>query len=270
LITGLLLWSLVSILQEPSSVITHLDIPYAGPSGDPVHQVLDVFAPPGADGLPVMFFIHGGAFHMSDKSDAEYYPETGPRFAGEGWVAVLPNYRLSPAVRYPEHAQDVAAALRWTFENISRFGGDPGNVFVAGHSAGGFLAAAVVLDGSFLQEIDGDTGGVRGVIPICGQFEVIDEGRQGTFGADPDRWPGFSPLNHIRAAAPPFLILEAVRDDWWAPGQAEVFHDRLLAAGGESEFHELDHDHFTIIRQLGLPGDPTMEIIGAFVRRNRR
>jgi acetyl esterase/lipase len=177
---------------------------------------------------------------------------------------------LSPSVRYPEHARDIAAALRWTIENIERYGGDPGNVFVSGHSAGGFLAAAVVLDESFLKEIGSDADGVRGVIPICGQFEVVDEGRQETFGSDPDRWPGFSPLNHTRADPPPFLILEAVRDDWWAPGQAEVFHERLGGAGGESVFHELDHDHFTIIRQLGLPGDPTMEIIGNFIRRYRR
>ncbi|MFC1530350.1 alpha/beta hydrolase [Gemmatimonadota bacterium] len=265
-----LLITFITILQEPSAVMTHLDIPYAGPDSDPVHQVLDVFAPPDASDLPVVFFIHGGAFHMSDKSDAEYYPETGFRFAVEGWVTVLPNYRLSPAVQYPEHARDIAAALRWTIEHIDRYGGDPGNVFVSGHSAGGFLAAAVVLDESFLRDIGGNTDGVRGVIPICGQFEVVDEGRQETFGTAPDRWPGFSPLNHIRADAPPFLILEAVRDDWWAPGQAEVFHDRLKGAGGVSAFHDLDHDHFTIIRELGLPGDPTMEIIGDFIRRFRR
>ena len=140
-------------------------------------------------------------------------------------------------------------------------------MFVSGHSAGGFLAAAVVLDTSSLDELGSDAMGVRGVIPICGQFEVIDEGRQETFGNDPDRWPDFSPLNHIRTDAPPFLILEAVRDDWWAPGQAEVFHEQLGKSGIESTFHELDHDHFTIITDLGQPGDPTMLLIGSFVNK---
>jgi len=267
-----MLLAIVVMLQEPTVVTIHLDLPYAGPESDPVHQVLDVFTPQGATdagNLPVMFFIHGGAFYMSDKSDAEYYPETGPRFARAGWVTVLPNYRLSPGVRYPAHVEDIAAALCWTFEHIDEYGGDPGKVFVSGHSAGGFLAAAVVLDESWLERLGSSAGVVRGVIPICGQFVVIDEGRQATFGTDSSLWPGFSPLNHVSADAPPFLVLEAVRDDWWAPGQAEAFHERIERVEGESEFHELDHDHFTIIRQLGLPGDPTMKIIGDFIRRYR-
>ncbi|MFC1499947.1 alpha/beta hydrolase [Candidatus Zixiibacteriota bacterium] len=244
----------------------HLDIAYAGPTSDPVYQALDVFTPPAARDLPVMFFIHGGAFHMSDKSDAQYYPETGPRFAREGWVSVLPNYRLSPSVTYPDHVRDIAAALSWTLENIEKYGGDPGNVFVSGHSAGGFLAAAVVLDDALLIDTGSNAETIRGVIPICGQFEVVDEGREETFGIDSAMWPGFSPLNHIREGAPAFLILEAVRDDWWAPGQAEVFHERLSRSGVMSEFHELDHDHFTIITRLGQPDDPTMELINAFAR----
>jgi len=173
-------------------VTTHLNIPYAGPESDRVHQVLDVFSPPDAGDhgdLPVMFFIHGGAFHMSDKSDAEYYPETGARFAREGWVTVLPNYRLSPAVRYPAHVEDIAAALCWTFEHIDEYGGDPGRVFISGHSAGGFLAAAVVLDESYLREVGSDIDGVRGVIPICGQFEVSMKGDRRPSGPIPSGGP---------------------------------------------------------------------------------
>ena len=112
MITSTLLFMLASFFQESPAMTAHLDIPYAGPESDPVCQVLDVFTPPGDRNLPVMFFIHGGAFHMSDKQDARYYPETGPRFAEQGWVAVLPNYRLSPSVTYPDHVRDIATALR--------------------------------------------------------------------------------------------------------------------------------------------------------------
>ena len=267
LMAGLSASRTIASAQEGIVVESVLDIPYAGESSDRRFQVLDVHHPAGAEGLPVVFFIHGGAFHMSDKRDEQYYPQTGERLAREGWVAVLPNYRLSPQVRYPEHARDIAAALVWTFDNIADYGGDPAEVFVTGHSAGGCLAAAVALDRALLGELGKSPDAIRGVIPLCGQFQVIDEGREETFGPDPVRWPGFSPLSHVRGDAPPFLIVEAVRDDWWAPGQAEVFRDALLDAGVRTEFQELDHDHFTIITDMGSEEDPVMGLYRAFMGR---
>jgi acetyl esterase/lipase len=254
--------------QMRGRVRSHFDIPYAGPESDPKYQVLDVHIPERFEGLPVIFFIHGGAFHMSDKRDERYYPETGERLARAGFVAVLPNYRLTPAVRYPAHAEDIAAALAWTLDHIAEYGGDPARIFLSGHSAGGFLAAAVTLDRRFLDRHDKATAAIRGVIPICGQFEVVDSGRQDTFGGDDGRWSSFSPLTHVRDDAPPFLILEAVRDDWWAPGQAEVFRRSLLELKVIVEFHELDHDHFTIITQIGMEQDPVLGLIRAFVERS--
>jgi acetyl esterase/lipase len=233
-----------------------------------MYQVLDVHAPEGAEGRPVMIFIHGGAFHMSDKRDERYYPETGERLARAGFVAVLPNYRLTPTVRYPAHAEDIAAAVAWTMDHIAEYGGDPTRIFIAGHSAGGFLAAAVSLDRRFLERHDRTPDAIRGVIPICGQFEVVDSGRQDTFGVDDGRWPSFSPRSYVRADAPPFLILEAVRDDWWAPGQAEDFRQSLLELNVTAEFHELDHDHFTIITQIGMERDPVVGLIRTFVERS--
>jgi len=256
--------------DEGMQVESWRDIPYLGADSDATYQVLDVFAPADAEGAPVMVFIHGGAFHMSDKADGRYYPETGQRLARAGYVAVLPNYRLSPRTTYPGHARDVAGAVAWTFRRIAEYGGDPSRVFLSGHSAGGFLAAAVALDRELLAAHGAEADALRGVIPICGQYQVVDAGRQGTFGEDSSAWARFGPLSLIRPDAPPFLILEAAGDDWWAPGQAEVFADALEIARVPFLFRELEHDHYTIITELGTEGDETLTLIREFTDRMLR
>ncbi|MFO7768073.1 MAG: alpha/beta hydrolase [bacterium] len=255
---------------EGMEVKSRKDIPYLETAADSVRQVLDVFAPEGVEGAPVMVFVHGGAFHMSDKADGRYYPETGERLARAGFVAVLPNYRLTPETYYPGHAEDVAGAVAWTFRHIAGYGGDPSKVFLSGHSAGGLLAAAVALDRDLLADHGTEADALRGVIPICGQFQIIGPGRQGTFGEDSSAWSRFSPLSLIRPDAPPFLVLEASGDDWWAPGQAEVFADALEIARVPFMFRELEHDHYSIITGLGTEGDPTLGLIRDFTERMLR
>jgi len=258
------------VSEMTAPIRTHLDIPYLGQASDDTFQILDIYTPasaPAEANLPVLFFIHGGAFWMSDKRDPDYYPERIYRaLAAEGLVVVAPNYRLTPAVRYPAHAEDTAAALAWTIDHVAGYGGDPDRILVSGHSAGGFLAAAIVLDTRFLAAHGTTASGIRGVIPICGQFDVVDSGRQDTFGTDRALWPGYSPLNHVRSDAPPFTIIEAAGDDWWAPGQAEIFHEALRRAGVTSIFYELDDDHFTVIRDIGRESDDLTPLIRNFIR----
>lgn len=110
-----------------------LDIPY----GDEPGETLDVFPAP-HDGAPVLVFIHGGYWRALDKKDQSF---VGPAFTRDGACVVLPNYDLCPAVTVPHIVLQVARAVAWTWHNIARFGGDRRRIVVAGHSAGGQLAA---------------------------------------------------------------------------------------------------------------------------------
>ncbi|HZT82635.1 MAG TPA: alpha/beta hydrolase [Gemmataceae bacterium] len=154
-------------------VEAHRDLPYyGGKDADEVRHKLDVFAPKGGQGLPVVFFLHGGAWIAGSKDFPGFYTRVGPFFARHGVVAVLPNYRLSPAVKHPEHVRDAARALAWTVKHVADYGGDPRKIIVAGHSAGGHLAALLATDPSYLQAEGLKPSAIRGVMALSGVYTI--------------------------------------------------------------------------------------------------
>lgn len=117
---------------------SRLDLTY----GDGPEETLDVFpAAAGRAAAPVLVFIHGGWWRSLDKADHSFI---APAFAQAGAMVVVPNYALCPAVSIEAIAMQMVAALAWTFRNAALHGGDPKRIVVAGHSAGGHLAAMLM------------------------------------------------------------------------------------------------------------------------------
>lgn len=117
-----------------------LDLRYGhGPS-----EQLDVFPalqPAGAGSAPVLFFIHGGYWRSLDKADHSFI---APAFQRLGVCVVVANYALCPAVTIPDITLQMVEALAWTHRHIGAHGGDATRITVAGHSAGGHLAAMML------------------------------------------------------------------------------------------------------------------------------
>ena len=113
-----------------------LDVRYGG--GPNEH--LDIF-PANQPGAPVLVFIHGGYWRAFDKRDHSF---VAPAFTREGACVVVPNYALCPAVTIPEITMQLVRAVAWTWRNVAFHGGDPNRITVAGHSAGGHLAAMML------------------------------------------------------------------------------------------------------------------------------
>ena len=142
---------------------------------------VNVWTPAGAVGtnakLPVMFWIHGGAYNTGSGITAS---TDGDAWARKGVIVVTINYRLNilgflchPALTAEEGRSgnygiyDQVAALKWTYENIAQFGGDPDNITIAGQSAGGmsvknlvisplakpYVAKAIIQSGGGLDEM---------------------------------------------------------------------------------------------------------------------
>ncbi|QDU18353.1 alpha/beta hydrolase [Urbifossiella limnaea] len=255
--------------------------PYAAPAHE--RQVLDVYAPKGAKGLPVVFWIHGGGWQAGDKSDVQLKPTW---FMEKGYVFVSTNYRLLPAVDMGTIVRDVAKAARWVREHIAEHGGDPDRLYVMGHSAGAQLAALLCTDERYLRAEGVPLTAIKGCVPVDGDtfdipaiIEVAETrwrvhglpasklGHREKFGNDPAKHKDFSAVTHAAKAKgiPPFLVLHvAEHPDTTAQAR------RLAAALTAAEvpvtvFGGRDTTHGRINADLGKPDDPATKALADFL-----
>ena len=196
---------------------------------DPAQRI-DVIAPETPGPHPVLVFIHGGGWHSGAPGE---YAFIGRHFARAGYVVVLPGYRLGEAGRYPHMLEDSAAALAWVQVNAARLGGDPQRVFVMGHSAGAYNAVMLALDGQWLARAGVAPGFIKGVVGLSGPYDFYpftSDSARNAFGhvADPRIT---QPINHVRAPAPPMLLLTGDADETVKMRNSKVLAEALTTAG---------------------------------------
>ena len=196
---------------------------------DPAQRI-DVIAPETPGPHPVLVFIHGGGWHSGAPGE---YAFIGRHFARAGYVVVLPGYRLGEAGRYPHMLEDSAAALAWVQGNAARLGGDPQRVFVMGHSAGAYNAVMLALDGQWLERAGVAPGFIKGVVGLSGPYDFYpftSDSARNAFAhvADPRIT---QPINHVRAPAPPMLLLTGDADETVKMRNSKVLAEALTAAG---------------------------------------
>jgi pimeloyl-ACP methyl ester carboxylesterase len=189
--------------------ITYTD----GKPEDADKHKLDIYRPAEPKVAPVLMFVHGGYWRQGDRA---LYTFVGNRFAKAGYVVVIPSYRLMPASPHPAQIEDVAAAFAWTHEYISKYGGDPNKIIVAGHSAGGHLASLLALDPKWLQRFKLPTSAIRAVVSLSGVYDVT---HVAGFGDEAARTAA-SPVHYVRGDAPPFVIEYCQWDYPGLPAQA--------------------------------------------------
>lgn len=126
---------------------------------------------------PVVIFVHGGGWKRGDKKWwFDCYGNIGRSFAKEGFVSVVPNYRLAPIHKHPAQAHDIGLAIKWVYENIHIFGGNNQKIFLCGHSAGAHIVALLGLDCSILQSYNvphtKENSCIKGILGYCGPYDI--------------------------------------------------------------------------------------------------
>src|SRR5207237_10002694 len=160
---------------------------------------LDLYLPKDHKDFPVLLFVHGGAWTSGNKN---LYGPLGQRFASNGIGTVIINYRLSPAVQHPAHAQDVAKAFAWTHKNIGKHGGRADRIFLSGHSAGGHLVALLATDETYLKAHKLAISDIKGVLPLSGVYTILPSKlSERAFSKDLEACKDASPMTRQRQAA---------------------------------------------------------------------
>lgn len=246
----------------------HASIAY----GTSPRQTLDVYAPSapvpmGARQRPVIVFWYGGVWIRGAK---EQYRFVGAALANAGYVAVLPDYRLYPNVRFPRFVEDGALAVKWVHAHAAEFGGDPNAVFLMGHSAGAHLAATLALDPRYLRNVGGDPSWVRAWIGLSGpyaierQFPIVREIFPEAMGAA--RW---QPVSLVNGRSPAALLIHGTEDYLVHPRDTVELERRLRAAGVHVECRiYAGASHFDTVSALSVPlrfTAPSLADVRAFV-----
>jgi acetyl esterase/lipase len=236
------------------------DLAYAGTTDE--RQKLDLYLPQGKKDFPLVLFLHGGGFTKGDRKEAAQF---GEALAKQGIGVAAAGYRLFPDAKHPQQIQDAAKAFAWLKSNAEKYGWRAGAIFVAGHSAGGHLAALLGTDEQYLKAEKLALTDVRGVISLSGAYEV-PEARKDVFGDDAAR-KAASPLTHVKAGVPAFLLVYADKD---APGrdkQTKEFAAALIGVKGQVQVVEArDRDHGTLFSKI-TTGDSTGDSVVAFVQK---
>ncbi|TDP01650.1 alpha/beta hydrolase [Flavobacterium sp. 245] len=199
--------------------------------------ILDIYYPKNTKNFATIIWFHGGGLTGGSKE----IPED---LKNKGFAIIGVNYRLSPKVKAEKAIEDAAAAIAWTFNNIANYGGDASQIFVSGHSAGGYLALMTGLDKKWLQKEGIDANKIAGLIPFSGQcithFEIRREN------GIPEKQPTidtFAPLFHVRADAPPLLLITGDRElEMLGRYEENAYMARMMKLVGhtQTKLYELD------------------------------
>jgi len=259
------------------------------PGGGPA-QTLDLYSP-AARGFPTVIFIHGGSLRSGDDRSSAYYARVCEPFSGAGIGCATIDYRVAPAQKWPAMPEDVAAAIRWVHDSIGTRGGDPGRIFLFGHSSGCHLAATVATNTKYLAGVGLESADLAGIIPMGCILAPLDQtirranaegvgmdSLRALWSAHPDdRFASFDdrldsdPSRFVGDHVPPTLIVIAEQERFLPPimEQAAYFVGLLYEALRPADIVIVPGSHISSIADIAKPDDATFAAIVRFIQNPR-
>jgi acetyl esterase/lipase len=247
-----------------SHVDRHVNLAY----GAEPRQQLDVYEPQMAAKQPVVIFWYGGSWQKGNKSN---YRFVGNALAKLGFVAVLPDYRLYPQVKFPLFDEDGAQAVAWVEQHAQEFGGDPKRIVLMGHSAGGHTAAFLAFNHAFLERFGASSKDIVGLIGLSGPYVLVpdSDALRAAFAA-PFSDEDWQPIRFVDSQAPPALLLHGLSDREVLPRESIELRDALVRAHVRVEMHLFPHrghdDTLAPFALLARWRAPVVKEVAAFVR----
>ncbi len=219
---------------------------------------LDVYYPTNQKDAPVVVWFHGGGIESGNK-------HIDQELKNSGLVIVAANYRLLPKAKIDDVLDDAAAAVAWTYKNIEQYGGSHRKIFVAGHSAGGYLLDIIGLDKRWLAKYGVDADSLAALVPFSGQcvthYNIRKQQGIPPLQATIDQ---YAPLTYVRPDAPPMVIISGDRElELYGRYEEQAYFWRMLKLAGHRDvtLYEMQgYDH-------GSMPQPAYKILKDHIRR---
>ena len=196
---------------------------------------MDLYFPGSGGPWPALVYVHGGTWQHGDKSEGAAFAS---RMTDRGYLVVSINYRLYPPGKFPAMVEDVKCAIRSLRAHAGQYNLDPERIATVGTSAGGHL---VSLLGTTDESMGWDVGEyldqssrVQAVIPIAAvtdltrSFPAIDTYSVRQVGFHEGNALQASPITHVTADDPPFLLIHGNQDTVVPLEQSQLMYERLL------------------------------------------
>jgi acetyl esterase/lipase len=180
------------------------------------------------------------------------------------------DYRLAPAAPYPAALEDCLEALVWAYHHVATYGGDPQQLCVGGHSAGGHLAALMALQPALLTARGLPADVIKSCFPVSGVYDLNDDlpqDRLQAFLPEAERRAEASPIHHTAGNQTPFLLAVGERDFPVLRRQAYAMAAALRREAAAVVLLEIAAaDHFQINQQSGDPSDLWVQRVRAWMQ----
>lgn len=193
-------------------------------------QRLNLVLPEGVDNPPIMVWTGGGAWSVVNRHQEMALARN---VAKEGIAVASIGHRLSSAVwidpkldhgvQYPAHVEDLAAAIKWLYDNADEYGYDRDRLYVGGFSSGAHLSAMIALDPQLLAAHDLSTDIIQGLIPVSGGYDIphyrqvladapgsehlAEQHVDAVFGDTQEQWEFASPTQYLENLKAPWLMI---------------------------------------------------------------
>ncbi len=197
-------------------------------------QRLDLYRPKGSTGaLPVVVFFYGGGWEGGDRTN---YRFAALALVEQGFVVAVPDYRVHPEVGFPVFLDDSAKAVAFVHAQAAAHGGDPGRLFLMGHSAGAYNAAMLALDSNRLAAEGMPATAIAGMVGLAGPYDFLpltSKTLQAIFAVP--NLASTQPISFARKDAPPMLLATGDADSTVYPRNTRNLGRRLNELGAHVE-----------------------------------
>lgn len=241
------------------------DLPYRAPASVPMGArcTADLHLPDARE-ADCLMWVHGGGLTEGDKGG----PEVDRLLVPRGWAVASPNYRLLQHAPWPACIEDIAAAVAWVRPAMAAQGVTCRRLFIGGVSAGAYLVAMVALDRSWLAVHGLDPAILAGAIPLSGQM-TSHFAYRAAIGHPAERplIDRAAPLWHVRADAPPLLLIAAENDMPCRPEENRYLVAALNAVGNRGvSCHVIPgRDHGTVGAGMADTANPVVGLLLRFL-----